>query len=144
MSRRLAAVTHPIAAGVADLGPARGPQSGTDGSQASVAPPATESGEIAPEADSGAGDDDAPEWPDESVEAAMIAEQRERDAGDITPSRAPRPAREADRDDEAAAPLPQLDALIEKIPPNVRETLDELFRARFTSVQRVPKQVLKE
>lgn len=112
----------------------------------SVGPvPASAEAETSPDNHyAGAGDDEAPEWPDETVEAAMIAEQRERN-DDAPPSpRAPRPTREAGADEDAAEPLPKLDALIEKIPPDVRETLDELFRARFTSVQRVPKHALKE
>lgn len=94
--------------------------------------------------ETGSGDDEAPEWPDESVEAAMIAEQRERDDAAPPPARAPRPSQNTDTEDDASVPLPKLDALIEKIPSDVRETLDELFRARFTSVQRVSKRALKE
>ncbi len=86
-------------------------------------------------------DDEGPEWPDEAVESAMRAEQRERDGEMPAP---PRPrAAATDEPEDLNAPLPRLDSLIEKIPPQVRETLDELFRARFTSVQRVPKAVLK-
>jgi hypothetical protein len=88
----------------------------------------------------GVPDDEAPEWPDETVESAMRAEQRERE-GD-TP--APRPAKPAaDVDEDEQKPLPQLDVLIPQIPSVVLETLEELFRARFTSVQRVPKSALK-
>jgi hypothetical protein len=39
--------------------------------------------------------------------------------------------------------LPSLEAVIEQIPAEVRATLEELFRARFTSVQRVSPSVLK-
>lgn len=35
------------------------------------------------------------------------------------------------------APLPSLDDLVKRIPPDVRETLDDLFRVRFISVKRV-------
>lgn len=74
----------------------------------------------------------------------MLAEQRERDGGPspALPSRAAVPAADA-ADEEPAAPLPNLDALVARIPPEVRETLDDLFRARFTTVQRVPKSALK-
>jgi hypothetical protein len=88
-------------------------------------------------------DEEAPEWPDESVESAMRAEQRERDA-DVAVAARPRVEKAPEpEEDDAALPLPKLDALIAQIPAQVRETLDELFRARFTSVQRVPKKALK-
>jgi hypothetical protein len=34
--------------------------------------------------------------------------------------------------------LPPLDELVARIPAPVREILDDLFRARFTTVRRVP------
>lgn len=37
-----------------------------------------------------------------------------------------------------AAPLPKLDDLVARIPAPVRETLDELFRAKFIAVRRYP------
>jgi hypothetical protein len=40
-------------------------------------------------------------------------------------------------------PTPSLDGLIERIPTPVRELLDELFRARYVKVTRVPAAVLK-
>jgi hypothetical protein len=40
------------------------------------------------------------------------------------------------------APLPPLDDLVARIPEEVRHTLDDLFRAKFTAVRRVyPKQL---
>jgi hypothetical protein len=39
--------------------------------------------------------------------------------------------------------LPPLDDLVQRIPPGVRETLDDLFRARFTTVRRVSKKAFK-
>ena len=44
--------------------------------------------------------------------------------------------------DAPAAATPSLDSMVERIPPAVRETLDELFRARFVKVVRVPKSAL--
>lgn len=41
------------------------------------------------------------------------------------------------------APLPKLDELTKRIPPSVRETLDDLFRARFVAVHRVSPKTLK-
>lgn len=46
-------------------------------------------------------------------------------------------------DETEAAPLPALDSLVQRIPPHVRETLDDLFRARFVAVKRVPERALK-
>jgi len=43
----------------------------------------------------------------------------------------------------ANAPLPSLDELVKRIPADVRETLDDLFRVKFTSVKRVPPTSLK-
>lgn len=39
--------------------------------------------------------------------------------------------------------LPPLDELVKRLPPEVRDTLDDLFRAKFVRVTRVPKKVLK-
>lgn len=41
------------------------------------------------------------------------------------------------------APLPPLDELVKRIPNEVRETLDELFRVRFVAVKRVEPGLLK-
>lgn len=76
-------------------------------------------------------------WPDEAAEAAFLAEARNR--GDL-----PGPAQPAaDAPPEAEAPLPSLDELVPRIPPTVREALDELFRAKFVRVVRVPPEALK-
>lgn len=42
-----------------------------------------------------------------------------------------------------AAPLPPLETMVGRIPPGVREALDDLFRVKFVSVQRIPASVLK-
>jgi hypothetical protein len=83
-------------------------------------------------------------WPDEAAESAFIAEARERGetAGPAKPSR--RTASDSEREGESdSKSLPALDTLVQRIPPAVRETLDELFRAKFTTVRRVPAKVLK-
>lgn len=41
------------------------------------------------------------------------------------------------------APLPSLDELVKRIPPDVRETLDDLFRVKFVAVRRVSPTSLK-
>ncbi len=49
-------------------------------------------------------------------------------------------------EDDASRPgavLPDLDTLTARLPADVRETLDELFRARFISVKKLPKKVFK-
>ncbi|MFZ9746410.1 MAG: hypothetical protein ACO3G4_07245 [Opitutaceae bacterium] len=89
------------------------------------------SGEAAP-----SGEPD-PAWPDESAEAQFLAEARERGE---TVAAAPAPAAEPEvAEPEPAGPAPELDALVARLPPAVRETLDELFRARFVRVTRLPK-----
>jgi hypothetical protein len=40
-------------------------------------------------------------------------------------------------------PLPALETLVKRIPPEVREALDELFRVKFVRVQRLPASSLK-
>lgn len=77
-------------------------------------------------------------WPDESIESAFLAEARER--GETAVVKPP----ETDVADESdTKALPPLNELVERIPPGVREVLDDLFRARFVAVRRVPKRALK-
>jgi hypothetical protein len=40
-------------------------------------------------------------------------------------------------------PLPSLDELVKRIPADVRETLDDLFRVKFVSVKRISPSSLK-
>lgn len=81
----------------------------------------------------------APTWPDEAAESAMVSELRDR--GEFTPVASSRAA-EINEEAETTA-LPPLNQLVEKIPTEVRETLEDLFRARFVTVKRVPKKALK-
>jgi hypothetical protein len=76
-------------------------------------------------------------WPDEAAESAFRAEARERGETVVSP-----PASEAP---EVVDPksLPSLDSLVQRIPAPVRETLEDLFRARFVKVDRVPAKSLK-
>ena len=46
--------------------------------------------------------------------------------------------RAAAAETEVPARLPSVDELVERIPQPVRDALEELFRARFTSVRRLP------
>ncbi len=85
-----------------------------------------------------AGDDDTNVWPTETEEAAFLAESAER-GEKVVP--VVRDAAEEIEDDSKA--LPKLDELVERIPAETRELLDELFRARFVAVRRVRKKDLK-
>ncbi len=77
-------------------------------------------------------------WPDDSAESSFLAEARERGE-----PMAPVRAKEEIADETDAKALPALSELVNRIPPEVRETLEELFRARFVTVKRVPKKALK-
>lgn len=77
-------------------------------------------------------------WPDDVAETAFLAEARER--GEVV---APAKAREEIAEETDAKALPSLNELVQRIPAEVRDTLEELFRARFVTVKRVPKKALK-
>jgi len=77
-------------------------------------------------------------WPDESVESAFLAEARDR-GEPIARAR----AQEDIADETDAKALPPLSELVNRIPAEVREALEDLFRARFVTVKRVPKRALK-
>ena len=78
-------------------------------------------------------------WPDDTAESSFLAEARER--GEMPIAAAPKAEEKDDVDPKA---LPSLEELVERIPAGVREVLDDLFRARFTKVRRVPRSALKE
>lgn len=83
-------------------------------------------------------DDGAPVGPSEGEEAAFLAEQRS-----AAEPGGPRRAEPTALDDGAGEPLPPLEDLVERIPAETRALLDELFRAKFVTVKRVPKSALK-
>ena len=84
-------------------------------------------------------DDSEPaNWPDESAESAFLSEARER-GETVTPAK----AKVEIADETDAKALPSLDELVQRIPPEIRETLDDLFRAKFTKVKRIPAKALK-
>ena len=88
--------------------------------------------------------DDVPGWPDAGVEDAMRAEISDRDAMNGSgAASATRRTRKAE-DTLVGGPLPALDSIIAEIPDAVKHTLDELFRAQFSEVRRVPLAVLKK
>jgi hypothetical protein len=87
-------------------------------------------------------DEEGPVWPDETAESAMSVEVAER--GETLSSKAAREAAEAAAEEAAEKKnLPQLDDLIGRIPAEVRNTLEDLFRAKFVKVARSPKKALK-
>lgn len=78
-------------------------------------------------------------WPDDTAESAFLSEARERGE----PAKASRAAVEDVEEREDAKALPRLDELVEKLPVETRELLDELFRVKFVAVRRVRKADLK-
>lgn len=79
-------------------------------------------------------------WNDEAAENAFLAEARER-GEPVTPVRAK--AKLEGAPETEAKNLPPLDELVQRLSPEVRETLDDLFRAKFTTVRRLPSKALK-
>lgn len=79
-----------------------------------------------------------PDWPDDSAESAFRAEAKERGEAVV-------PARPVEEEAEPAdtKPLPALNDLVSRIPAEVRDALEDLFRARFVAVKRVPAKALK-
>ena len=75
----------------------------------------------------------APEQPES---APWIDEEREATA-------APNRRKEAVRDTLDGGPLPELEDMIAQVPADLQEKMDDLFRAKFQTVKRVPEAVLK-
>jgi hypothetical protein len=74
---------------------------------------------------------------DETAESAFRAEAHGRGES------VPRSVAAATIEPKDSTPLPPLDELVRQIPGDVREALDELFRAKFTAVRRIPRQALE-
>lgn len=107
---------------------------------ASAAPEPPRAEVVAPAAETVVVGSEGPpaEWPDDAAESAFRAEAKER-GETVVPTRAVEEVVEpAD-----TKPLPALNDLVNRIPPDVRETLEDLFRARFVTVKRVPAKALK-
>lgn len=105
---------------------------------APLSPPGSADGEPASRAVAPEGENGAPLF-DETAESAYLADARER--GEAVSEPATVAVIEAE--ESSGQPLPKLAELIDRIPPEVRETLDDLFRARFVTVKRFPKKALK-
>ncbi len=96
-------------------------------------------GENPVEADAVApGAEEATAWPDADSESAFLAEAKERGE----PVKATSAAAEAAEDNDPKA-LPKLEDLVGRLSPEIRDTLEDLFRAKFVRVQKVPKRALK-
>jgi hypothetical protein len=87
---------------------------------------------------SNANPDDTNVWPDENAEAAFIAETRGRGESPVAT-----PPSAEEEDERSAKTLPPLSELVERIPAETRELMDELFRAKFVAVRKVKKSALK-
>ena len=82
-------------------------------------------------------DSDAPEWLDTAGEAAYLGEQAALETA--PPARAADAADAEDADDKTAGKeLPAMDTLVARIPAESREILEDLFRARFVKVRKIP------
>ena len=77
-------------------------------------------------------------WPDESAESAFLATAREHSEPVVATK-----AQEEIGEETDSKALPPLNDLVQRIPAEVREVLEDLFRARFVSVKRVPKKALE-
>ena len=78
---------------------------------------------------------DAPAGPSAEEEAAFLAQERE---GGVLSS-SPLPVESPEEKGE----LPPMEDLVKRIPAPARELMEELFRARFVTVKRMPKAALK-
>ncbi|MBI5382834.1 MAG: hypothetical protein HZA31_13120 [Opitutae bacterium] len=81
---------------------------------------------------------DAPSLPSDEAEAAYLAEARERGDEGVDMAAALAAVEEA----EEKSALPPLNDLVEKISPEIRDVLEDLFRAKFVRVTRVRKKDL--
>lgn len=93
---------------------------------------------------SGAGDEVDSEGPPlEVLEAGMSAELAERDAGGrATPRRQALGDVDDEDDAKADAALPEPEALSARLAPELRDTLEELLRLRFSRVKKIPRKHL--
>lgn len=89
-------------------------------------------------ADSPQIDDSAPIGPSAAEEGAFLSAERENagvGAAVVQP--------EADAVDAEKGELPPMEDLVQRIPVAARELMEDLFRARFVTVKRIPKSALK-
>ena len=79
---------------------------------------------------------DAPAGPSSEEEATFLAQEGESGGVTSVPSPSACP--------EEKGELPPMEDLVKRIPPPARELMEELFRARFVTVKRVPRSALKD
>lgn len=82
--------------------------------------------------------DDTNVWPDAAAEEAFLAEAKSRGEPVVRATRA-----DDDEEEKSAKHPPKLEELVEQIPAETRELMEDLFRARFVAVRRVKKADLK-
>ncbi len=88
-------------------------------------------------------DEEGPVWPDEAAESAMRAEVAGR--GETLNSKAAREAAAAAAEEAVEKKnLPPLDDLINRLPADIRDAVEDLFRVKWTKVVRVPRKALKD
>ena len=78
----------------------------------------------------------APVGPGDAEESAFLAEQR-RSGPTVAPGLPPTEV------EDLNSPLPPMDELIQRIPAGTRELMDQLFRAKFVTVKRLPPAAFK-
>jgi hypothetical protein len=81
-------------------------------------------------------DEPARQWPGEAEEASFLSGEREQPANSA-PIPIVTPAPSAAPGILTPGETPPLEELVERIPSEVRQALDELFRAKFTRATRV-------
>ncbi len=86
-------------------------------------------------------DGDAPQWPDDAAEVAFLSESPAN--ADQVDAVSPARAVTAEIEEDATVPLPALQTLVDRIPSDAKEVLEDLFRVRFVSVKRIHKSALK-
>lgn len=79
---------------------------------------------------------DAPSGPSSEEEAAFLAQERE--MGNVTPA-----LMHVEAPPEEKGDLPPMDDLVKRIPMAARDLMEELFRARFVTVKRIPHSALR-
>lgn len=123
-----------MAAAWPDGKPAKETAPGRAGNDGTLSSAASEVDASVPDGDAG---DSTNVWPDAAAEEIFLTE-----TGSQTADAAPALATEAMEETDAQG-LPPLDELVKRIPGEVREALDDLFRVKYTTVRRVPKKALK-
>lgn len=79
---------------------------------------------------------DVPAGPASEEEAAFLAQEREMGIATSTLMHPESPP-------EEKGDLPPMDDLVKRIPMAARDLMEELFRARFVTVKRIPRSALK-